>query len=142
MTERVFAYIDGFNLYFGLKSQNLRHLYWLNVPGAIRRLLERREQLEVTKYFTSRVSGPPGKVQRQNDYIDALASLPNVRLYFGSYQTHPRTCASCTTPIPPPSPAATPARRCCGCGRPATSSTRGGGSGSPSPRPSTNWACP
>ncbi|MCC6971475.1 MAG: NYN domain-containing protein [Phycisphaerales bacterium] len=95
MTERVFAYIDGFNLYFGLKSQNLRHLYWLNVPGAIRRLLERREQLEVTKYFTSRVSGPPGKVQRQNDYIDALASLPNVRLYFGSYQTHPRTCASC-----------------------------------------------
>ncbi len=95
MHDRVSAYVDGFNLYFGLKSQNLRHLYWLDVPAAVRRLLERRETLAVTKYFTSRVSGPSDKVRRQADYLDALSTLPDTRLYFGVYQTHDRTCASC-----------------------------------------------
>lgn len=29
--QRVFVYIDGFNLYYGLKEAQLRKYYWLNM---------------------------------------------------------------------------------------------------------------
>ncbi len=92
---RVIAYIDGFNLYFGLRSQRLQHLYWLDIPKVVSRLLERREVLVATKYFTSRVSGPPDKVQRQTEYIEALQTRPNVSIHLGVYQSHARTCNQC-----------------------------------------------
>lgn len=92
---RTIAYIDGFNLYFGLRSQRLRHLYWLDLRAMVRRLLEKDEQLLALKYFTSRISGPPEKVRRQNDYIDAVTAQPATRVYFGHYQSHPRSCQSC-----------------------------------------------
>ncbi|GMV26449.1 MAG: hypothetical protein AMXMBFR58_24800 [Phycisphaerae bacterium] len=93
--QRTVAYIDGFNLYFGLRSQGLRHLYWLDLAAMVRRLLEKDERLAATKYFTSRVSGPPEKVQRQNEYIDAIAAQPATQTYFGVYQSHARTCRNC-----------------------------------------------
>lgn len=31
MTQRVIAYIDGFNLYFGLKAAKWKRFYWLNL---------------------------------------------------------------------------------------------------------------
>jgi hypothetical protein len=31
MTQRVIAYIDGFNLYYGLKDKGWRRYYWLNL---------------------------------------------------------------------------------------------------------------
>ncbi len=94
---RVIAYVDGFNLYFGLRSQRLAHLYWLDVAAMISRLLERRELLVATKYFTSRVSGSPEKAKRQNTYLEALQTRPQLSMYFGVYQTHPRNCHSCGT---------------------------------------------
>lgn len=98
MTTRTIAYIDGFNLYFGLRSQRLQHLYWVDLPRMIERLLERGERLVATKYFTSRVSGSPDKALRQNEYIEALQSLPAFSLHFGVYQTHERQCHSCGAP--------------------------------------------
>jgi hypothetical protein len=29
--ERVIAYIDGYNLYYGLRKSNLKRFYWLNL---------------------------------------------------------------------------------------------------------------
>jgi hypothetical protein len=31
--ERVIAYVDGFNLYFGLKSKGWQRYFWLNIPA-------------------------------------------------------------------------------------------------------------
>ena len=31
MNQRVITYIDGFNLYFGLKSAGWNRFYWLNL---------------------------------------------------------------------------------------------------------------
>ena len=33
--ERVNAYIDGFNLYFGLKSKGWRRYYWLDLRALV-----------------------------------------------------------------------------------------------------------
>ena len=42
--ERVIAYIDGFNLYFGLREARLRHCYWLNVAALVGNLLKPHQQ--------------------------------------------------------------------------------------------------
>jgi hypothetical protein len=40
MNERVIAYIDGFNLYFGLKSTGWKKFYWLNLQSMVQNLLK------------------------------------------------------------------------------------------------------
>lgn len=93
--ERVIAYVDGFNLYFGLKSQRLERAYWLDIPGLLARFLGPGQRLLETKYFTSRISGPPDKAKRQTTYLEALATLPGVAMFFGHYQADARRCRKC-----------------------------------------------
>lgn len=101
--ERVVAYIDGFNLYFGLKSKNWRRYYWLNLQKLVQNLLKPSQVLQYTKYFTARISGPPDKQKRQTTYIEALETLSNFQTFYGKYQNIPRTCRCCdyqeTVPI-------------------------------------------
>jgi hypothetical protein len=92
---RVITYIDGFNLYFGLKSQGWERFLWLNVQALSRNLLKPDQTLARTKYFTSRVALPPDKAKRQSTYIDAISTLADTSIYFGKYQTNPHTCRSC-----------------------------------------------
>lgn len=73
--SRVVAYVDGFNLYFGMKAAGLRSCYWLNVRTFAERFLKSGETLERVKYFTARVAGPPLKKARQNAYVGALNTV-------------------------------------------------------------------
>lgn len=93
--KRVIAYIDGFNLYFGLKSQNWHKYYWLNVHAMAKSLLKNDQELACTKYFTSRVTNNPQKQKRQNDYLEAIQTVPSVVVYFGKFQLNPRKCQNC-----------------------------------------------
>ena len=96
--QRVIAYIDGFNLYYGLKTKGWRRYYWLNLKLLVENLLGPNEQLIVTKYFTSRISARPGRSdspKRQATYIEALETLPDFEIYYGHYLTHPITCRNC-----------------------------------------------
>lgn len=96
--ERVIAYIDGFNLYFGLKSKGWRRFYWLDVQRLAGRLLRPHQELAGVKYFTSRVSASPsdpGKDRRQAAYLEALATLPLTTCYFGHYLARTVRCRSC-----------------------------------------------
>ncbi len=93
--ERVIAYVDGFNLYFGLKAQKWERYLWLNVQELVENLLKAHQSLEHTKYFTARVSSPPDKVKRQATYIEALQTLENVSIFCGKYQLNPLRCPRC-----------------------------------------------
>ncbi len=93
--ERVVAYIDGFNLYFGLKSKDWRRYYWLDLQKMVQNLLKPNQVLDYTKYFTARISGPPDKQKRQTTYIEALETLPNFQTFYGKYQNIPRACRRC-----------------------------------------------
>jgi hypothetical protein len=55
---RVIVYIDGFNLYFGLKSKGWTRFLWLNLQNVAERLLKPYQTLVYTKYFTARVTMP------------------------------------------------------------------------------------
>ena len=92
---RVIAYIDGFNLYHGLKEQGWRWAYWLNLQSLILKYIEINQELVLTKYFTSRVTNAPDKQKRQATFIEALSTLKSFKLYFGKYYYDPVECFNC-----------------------------------------------
>lgn len=93
--KRVIIYIDGFNLYFGMKAHGWRKYYWLNIVELGKNLLKDNELLIEVKYFTSRISKPPEKQRRQNTYLEALEALDNVKIFWGKYQSNPFECFKC-----------------------------------------------
>jgi uncharacterized LabA/DUF88 family protein len=93
--DRVITYIDGFNLYFGLKSSNWQRYYWLNLQLLSKNLIKSNQKLIYTKYFTSRVANPLDKRIRQNTYLEALGTLPDFSITYGKYQHNPHTCPKC-----------------------------------------------
>ena len=95
MNERVVAYIDGFNLYFGLKSAGWKRFYWINLQLLAQNLLKPGQDLVFTKYFTSRVSYPAEKERRQSTFLEALETLNDFRIYYGHYQSDPQRCRKC-----------------------------------------------
>lgn len=96
--SRVVAYIDGFNLYFGLRAKGWRKHYWLDLVALARNLLKPGQQLVAVHYFTTRIRDNRYNgqdIQRQNTYLEALATLPGLTLHFGHYLEKPRQCRNC-----------------------------------------------
>ena len=83
---RTIVYIDGYNLYHrALRGTEFR---WLDV-SRLAEILFPKDQIERVCYFTARVLARrlnPGQPQRQQAYLRALATLPKVELYFGTYR--------------------------------------------------------
>ena len=83
------AYIDGFNLYYGcLKGTPYK---WLDLSRLCTFLLPKQFSLGVIRYFTARVTPLPGNPDapvRQNTYLRALATLPNVQIVEGTFLRH------------------------------------------------------
>ena len=104
---RTAVYVDGFNLYFGLRTAKLRRLYWLDIHRLATQLLRADQTLAVCKYFTSRISAPvpqdvsPNAValrarrERQSLYLEALATNPNLSILYGQYLSKPGRCYAC-----------------------------------------------
>jgi len=51
--DRVVTYIDGFNLYFGLRDLGLKRFYWINLQELARQFLRANQTLVATKYSDS-----------------------------------------------------------------------------------------
>jgi uncharacterized LabA/DUF88 family protein len=93
---RVAAYVDGFNLYFGLKSMHGRKYLWLDLQALVGSLLLPGQTLEQVTYFTARVRNNPESEQRQSDYLDALIEhSPRVTVVDGRFQEKDRRCRAC-----------------------------------------------
>ena len=94
-SRRVAVYVDGFNLYYGLKSQGWKRYYWLNIWLLAENLL-RNCQLCSVKYFTAHVKGNPQKTQRQQTYLSALRNhCPRLEIFTGRYLFKERQCREC-----------------------------------------------
>lgn len=95
-SEKVIAYVDGFNLYFGLKDKGWCCYYWLNIRSLCENLLKPPQRLMLIKYFTSRIKkSSPDKRKRQSTYIDALNAMGGIKLYYGKYELSPIKCKNC-----------------------------------------------
>ena len=96
LQKRVIVYIDGFNLYEGLCEQGWRKYLWLNLETFSESLLTNGQKLAQVKYFTTRVSHPFEKRKRQSTFIDALGTLPKLRISYGRFKPDEKTCERCS----------------------------------------------
>ena len=92
--KRVIAYVDGFNLYFGIKEARFDACKWLDIYGLVKALLKSSQELTAVKYFTSRVSNKPDKQKRQNSFLEALETT-GIEIFYGHYQAQPIECKRC-----------------------------------------------
>ena len=64
MGRNVVVYVDGFNLYFGLRESGLRRFYWLDIEALAQTMLLPDQQLVIVRYFTADLRGTSGKRKR------------------------------------------------------------------------------
>ena len=50
--QKVIAYIDGFNFYYGLRQHPWKKYYWLDVVKLIESFLRPNQELIAVKYFS------------------------------------------------------------------------------------------
>jgi hypothetical protein len=87
---RTNVYVDGFNLYYGaVRGTPYR---WLDLARLCKVMLP-NDTIQSIKYFTARVSARPNdpdKPMRQQIYMRALRTIPNLRIIYGHFLTHAR----------------------------------------------------
>jgi hypothetical protein len=94
MPQRVRAYVDGFNLYFGMKTRGWKDCYWLDVWALNEALLLPHQELQGVGYFTARISGSGAKRARQRALLAAYEA-GRCELHYGEYKTDPKPCPDC-----------------------------------------------
>lgn len=92
---RVAAYVDGFNLYYGMRSRGWGQFYWIDPHSLILQLLRPGFQLDKVVYFTARVKQPRDKRDRQTAYLNALDAVSDVEIVHGKFYNKPRKCGAC-----------------------------------------------
>ena len=95
MSFRLGVYIDGFNLYHGLKAAAGRKFLWLDVEALARTLSRPDQTLEFVKYFTADVRDAPASEARQDIYLRALETRSKTLIYRGRFQEKNVTCRQC-----------------------------------------------
>ena len=96
--QQVIVYVDGFNLYYGLRSANWRRYYWLNLRLLAENLLGRGQSLAAVRYFSAHIQperDDPDKPVRQQTYLEALATLPGLHVHHGYFLHKVRSCPEC-----------------------------------------------
>ena len=81
------AYIDGFNLYYGLLQGVPQHK-WLDPYAFVKALLRDDHDIVSVKFFTARIRPYPYDamaINRQDIYIKAISSIPKVSVVEGFY---------------------------------------------------------
>lgn len=92
----VIAYVDGFNLYHGLRARYRHRYLWLDLCHLVQRLRPRDTILTVN-YFTAIVRNDPPAEARQHVYLGALAAHngDQLRVVYGRYQEKQLSCRKC-----------------------------------------------
>jgi len=96
---RTYVYVDGFNLYYNaLKGTPYK---WLDLLKLSRHLLPLHDVRRI-RYFTARVTAMPHDIdqpRRQETYLRALRTLPNLTIHFGSFKVYPAWLPLATPPL-------------------------------------------
>lgn len=95
---KLHVYVDGFNLYYrALKGTPHR---WLDLSKLCAFLLPKDEIARI-HYYTAPISAwpsDPDKPTRQQVYLRALRTIPNLSITYGQFRTHPVFMPSAADP--------------------------------------------
>ena len=101
--RRVVMYVDGLNLYYGLREARWRRYYWLDLRRLAQSLLLSGQSLAAVRYFTARFNpdtADPGRHIRQDTYLRALDTLPGLSIQYGYHLPKTRDCPRCGASLP------------------------------------------
>lgn len=90
----VTAYIDGFNLYYGVKSKFGHRYLWLDLVELIRRLRP-SDDIVAVRYFTAVVKGEPAAAANQIEYLEPLQAHCGSKLDIQRGWFKPRSIGPC-----------------------------------------------
>ena len=106
MKKKTIVYIDGYNLYYGLLKGTKDK--WLDLSKFARKLLPDDNEIVAVKYFTSCTLTYPhddAAVERQNIYLQAILTLPDVKVINGFFKknkvlmpVYEEPCKKCNVP--------------------------------------------
>lgn len=85
---RCYVYVDGFNFYYGA-VQNTPYK-WLDFVSLSRRMFPTFD-IQLIRYFTAKITSranDPGQRLRQETYLRALKTCPEMRIHEGNFETH------------------------------------------------------
>lgn len=89
------VYVDGMNLYHGLKAKYGRKYLWLDLH-ALAAQLRQPDTVVKVRYFTTIVAGEPEAARRQETYLAALTALrPQIDVVRGRFKVKKFRCAKC-----------------------------------------------
>ena len=83
------VYVDGFNVYYGAVKDT--PYKWLDLAKLCATLFP-KNQISRIRYFTALVDARPPDPQqpvRQQTYIRALETIPNLSVHYGQFRTRP-----------------------------------------------------
>lgn len=86
---KTYVYVDAFNLYFGCVKGTAYK--WLDIARLCALMLP-NHRIERIKYFTARIGSrahDPDAPRRQEIYLRALRTIPNLEIFYGHFLTHP-----------------------------------------------------
>ena len=93
--QRVIVYIDGFNFYFGLKSNaKWKKYYWLDIVKLFEMFMRPDQELVAVKYFSAKPDDIDQSL-RQNAFFQANRENPKFKLILGKYLKKSITCFKC-----------------------------------------------
>lgn len=94
--QRVIVYIDGYNLYYGLRAVFGERHKWLDLQALSESFLKPGMELVKVKYFTAITKSAPGSRQRQEVYLKALqAHCDKLEIYYGRFLSKTKKCKHC-----------------------------------------------
>jgi len=89
---RACIYVDGLNLFYrALRGTPYR---WLDISTLSANFLGPQYEITGLRYFSAPVVGTQGRgsYDRQQQYLNALRSIPNLEIHLGSFMTHVKRC--------------------------------------------------
>ncbi len=93
--SRAIVYVDGFNLYHGIRQAYGRRYLWLDLRALAVALMRQDQRLQVVRYFTAPQRNNPAGGTRQADYLEALSSQKEVEVHLGRFQEKHVRCRAC-----------------------------------------------
>jgi hypothetical protein len=106
---KTIVYVDGFNLYYRMLKER-PHYKWLNPLRLATEVLDPANRIIKLWYFTAHVSArvDPNAPARQQIYLDALETIPEIEPRFGKFLVKKRWAGLATPDLDPAKPRAKP----------------------------------
>lgn len=97
MRKRTFVYVDGLNVYYAIRHTPYR---WLDL-GRLSRVNVTNADIGKIRYFTARIEAreDPDQPQRQDTYLRALRTIPNLEIHFGQFLSNQVRMALVNPPL-------------------------------------------